>query len=351
MQTPTSDFVVDFKTLGYLQADWIAWHCPIPDGFHRGEPYVMADWQLWSTLNHGRVKSNALWIPNNPIKGPAFTYRRSQVVAPQKTGKGPWAAAMTTQMALGPDLFAGWAQGGEAYNCLDYRCDCGFIYEYEPGEPMGMPWPTPLVQLLATSEDQVDNMWRPLLQMVRNGPLSDRMKAGEEFVRIGDEGRIDKVTSNALSRLGNPTTGAIQDETGTYTKQNGMAKTARTMRRGVAGMSGRVIETTNAWDPAEQSVAQQTFESRSTDIFRFYREPPPALKYKLKRDRRRIHQYVYEGSWWVDLDAIEGEAAELMQTDPAEAERFFGNRRVRGLGSWLEDGLWEKAYAGATVAA
>lgn len=346
MLEKTAEFEVNFPTLGYLWADWIEAHCPIPDGFHQGEPYVMADWQLWCTLNHGRLKPKAPWVPTNPVKGPAFHYRRSQVIAPQKTGKGPWSAAMSLESALGPDLFAGWAKGGEAFQCETHHCDCGFVYEYEAGEPMGMPWPTPLIQMLATSEDQVDNMWRPLISMIKNGPLLERMRPGEEFVRVGDDGRIDKVTSNATSRLGAPITATFQDETGTYTVSNGMTKVARTMRRNVAGMGGRAMETSNAWDPAEQSTAQQTFESRSQDIFRFYREPPKNLRYKIKSERRKIHEYVYEGSWWVDLDSIEGEAAELMEKDPAEAERFFGNRRVRGLGSWLKEGLWESAYAG-----
>lgn len=351
MSDPRAEFVVDFPSLGYLWADWIAAHCPIPDGFHRGEPYVMSDWQLWCTLNHGRVKPTAAWIPENPIKGPAFHFRRSQVIAPQKTGKGPWSASMALESALGPDLFAGWAHGGEEYDCTQYGCGCGFVYEYEAGEPMGTPWPTPLVQMLATSNDQVDNMWTPMLAMIKGGPLIERMRPGQEFVRIGDDGRIDKVTSSATTRLGNPTTAAFQDETGIYTKSNGMTRVARTMRRGVAGMGGRVTETSNAWDPAEMSVAQETYESRSSDIFRFYREPPTGLKYANKRDRRKIHEYVYEGSWWVDLDSIEGEASELMTLDPAEAERFYGNRRVRGLGTWLPEGLWENAYGRKTVAA
>jgi hypothetical protein len=45
----------------------------------------------------------------------------------------------------------------------------------------------------------------------------------------------------------------------------------------------------------------------------------------------------------VDLDAIEGEAAELEEKDPGQAERFFGNRIVRGQGTWLPEGLWEQA--------
>lgn len=349
MSDPTADFIVDFPTLGYLQSNWVAWHCPIPDGFHKGEPFIETDWQLWCTANDGRVREGTPWRPENPIKNQAFTYRRSLVVGPQKYGKSPWAASKALTKALGPDLFAGWAEGGETFDCRDHGCGCGFVYEYEPGEPMGMPWPTPLVQLMATSDDQVDNTWQPMLQMIRNGPLSERVRAGESFVRVGDEGRIDKVTSSALSRLGNPTTGFIQDETGVYTKTNSLVNVARTMRRGTSAMGGRGIELTNAWDPGVESTARMTFESTAADIFRFFRQPPAHLSYKNKRERRKIHAYVYAGATHVDLDSVEAEAAELMETDPAEAARFYGNKLVRGQGSWLPEGLWEGAYAKPTA--
>ena len=39
-------------------------------------------------------------------------------------------------------------------------------------------------------------------------------------------------------------------------------------------------------------------------------------------------------------------AEALMEKDPAQAERFFGNRMVQGGGAWLEDGLWGSCYAG-----
>lgn len=349
--SPESDYVVDFPTLGYLQADWIAWHCPIPDGFHAGEPFVLMDWQLWCTANHGRVRPGTPWIERNPIKNQAFTYRRSLVVGPQKYGKSPWAAAMTTLMACGPDLFAGWAEKGDKYECSKHGCGCGFVYEYEPGEPKGMPWPTPLVQLMATSEDQVDNTWRPLQQMIRNGPLEERVQVGQTFMRIGDHGRIDKVTSAESSRLGNQTTGFIQDETGIYTKANGLVGVAQTMRRGTTGMGGRGIELTNAWDPSQNSQAEQTFKSSAPDIFRFFRQAPKTLSYKNKKDRRKIHAIAYAGSSHVDLDGIEAEAFELLEQDPAQAERFFGNRLVQGLGAWMPEATWEKAYARPRVVA
>lgn len=337
---PSIERVVAWPTLGFLVADWIEAHCIVPDGFRKGDPFVMYDWQLWCTANHYRVQPAA----RLGQLAPAFHSRRSQVIAPQKTGKGPWAASIICVEAVGPALFGGWAEGGERWDCRDHGCGCGWVFDYEPGDPMGMQWPTPLIQLLATSEDQVDNVYRPLQSMAKNGPLAEQMRAGEEFIRLPNDGRIDVVTSSAQSRLGNPVTFALQDESGLYNATNKMTRVADTQRRGLAGMGGRSIETSNAWDPSEASVAQQTAEAalKVPDIFRFHDLPPAGLSYTNKVERRRIHRHVYAGSSHVDLDAIEAEAAELLLADPGQAERFFGNRVVSGRGSWLDRALWDR---------
>jgi hypothetical protein len=333
---PDEEFLVTFPVL-WVAIDWAEAHCVIPDGFRQGEAFELYPWQLWCTANHYRVKPSA----RRGQLATAFHNRRSQIVGPQKLGKGPWAALLIAMEAAGPVVFAGWAEGGELYQCSAWGCGCGWVYEYEPGEPMGMPWPTPLIQLTATSEDQTDNTYRPLQMMIRNGPLSQLMRVGEDFTRVGENGRIDVVTSNAQSRLGQPLTFALQDETGLYTKANGLRKVAETQRRGLAGMGGRSIETTNAWDPGEDSVAQSTAESARPDIFKFHRLPPKHLSYRDKRERARIHRHVYAGSPHVDLDGIEAEAAELLERDPAQAERFFGNRIVAGLGAYMDPAHWE----------
>lgn len=332
---PEQDFVVSWPTL-WIVPDWIEQHCPIPDGFRQGEALELYQWQLWCTVNHYRIKPTA----KVGQLAPAFCNRRSQVVAPQKTGKGPWSACIVCAEARGPVLFAGWAEGGELYRCVDHGCDCGWTYEYQPGEPMGRPWRTPLIQLLATSEDQVDNVYRPLQSMVKLGPLGDVLRVGEEFIRLPNNGRIDVVTSSALSRLGNPITFALQDESGVYTATNKMIRVAETQRRGLAGMGGRSMETTNPPDPSEDSTAKRTMDSLRPDIFKYFPQAPKTLSFGDKRQRRRIFRAVYAGSDHVDLDAIEAEAAELMEKDPAQAERFFANRMVSGSQAWLELAKW-----------
>src|SRR5690349_18136952 len=81
--------VVDFPTLGDLIDAWTEQHCRVPDGFSRGKPFKKYDWQFWVTANHYRVREDAEWVPERPLLNQAFTYRRTLVVGPQKTGKGP----------------------------------------------------------------------------------------------------------------------------------------------------------------------------------------------------------------------------------------------------------------------
>lgn len=331
------------SSLGPLGASWIEAHCVIPDGFRRGEPFELYDEQLTYIDNHYELKPTA----QIGQLGPAFRYRRSLLVRPQKWGKGPLTASQICLEGVGPALFAGWAAGGEVYDCRTWRCGCGWRYEYEPGEPMGMPWPTPLIQVTAWSEEQTGNIYDALRPMIEYGPLAELIpKTGEEFIRLPGGGRIDTVTSSAQSRLGQRITFVPQDEVGLWTPTNKMTKVADTQYRGLAGMGGRAALTTNAWDPAEESVAQREFESAATDILRDFRQKPPGLSYTNKAERRRIHRVVYGDSLksrggHVDLDAIEAESADMVARDPAQAERFFGNGVVYGGGTWCDGDVWD----------
>lgn len=341
-----------FPTLGFLAADWIAAHCSIPSGHDLGHPLVHDGWQLQCTVSHYRVKPGVVFNPKRPLLGPAFFYRRSVIVGPQKVGKSPWAASMMLFEAVGPCLFAGWARGGEVYDCADHGCDCGFMFVYEPGDPMGMPRVKSLIQLLATAETQTANVYEPLQTMIRSGPLDALLKVREGFVRTPNNGKIEPVSASARSKLGNPLNAGLGDESGLYTATNKLLQTWQTMRRGLAGMGGRALEVTNPWDPMESSAAQQAFESRRPDIFRYYRKPPANLSYANKRERHRIHLYVYADAPWVDVSgSIDPEAAELVETDPAQAERFFGNRLVQGLGAYLTEGLLDATRAKVDVPA
>lgn len=326
-------------SLGFLVTDWVEQHCKVPGGVYEGEPLIFNGWQLFCTLNHYRVRPDAVADPRRLVA--PFFYRRSVIVGPQKCGKSPWGAGMLLAEGVGPTLFAGWASDGDEYRCEDHGCGCGWVYAYRPGEPMGVPRRKSLLGLLAYAESQTNNVYEPLQTMIHSGPLAEFVHVREGFIRLPNRGKIVPLSSAARSKLGQPLTGALGDESGLYTATNRVLDTWQTMRRGVAAMQGRTIELTNPWDPMENSAAQQAFTSRRPDVFRYYRKPPADLSYANKRHRHKIHRFVYADSPWVDVAGIDAEAAELVETDPTQAERFFGNRLVQGLGAWLTEELWE----------
>jgi len=337
------DLTLDFDplhTLGFLRVDWIEQHCQVPGGVYEGEPLTFNGWQLYCSVNHHRVKPDAVADPRRLVL--PFHYRRSVVVGPQKCGKSPWGAGELLCDGVGPSLFAGFAKGGETYECSDHGCGCGWVYEYEVGEAMGIPRRKSLLGLLAYAESQTQNVYEPLQTMIHSGPLSEFVHVREGFIRLPNRGKIVPLSAAAKSKLGQPLTGGLGDESGLYTSANKVLDTWQTMRRGIAAMQGRTIELTNPWDPMENSAAQQAFESKTTDVFRYYRKPPADLSYKSKRDRHKIHVHVYADSPWVDPTSIDAEAAELVETDPTQAERFFGNRLVQGLGAFVDDELWTR---------
>ncbi|MET7395608.1 hypothetical protein ABZS66_19170 [Dactylosporangium sp. NPDC005572] len=333
----------EFPSLGWLNGEWIERHCVIPDGDRIGDPYLLTD-EMWTFLTfHYRLRPKATveeWQA-------AWAYRRSQLVRPQKWGKGPLTAAMICAEAIGPVRFAGWAEGGERYRCADHGCGCGWEYVYEPGEPMGRPWPRSSVwiQVTATSEDQTDNVWRVLLPMISAGPLANVIPdLGKSDINVPGGGLIEVVTSSGRARLGQRITFAVQDETHCWLESNGGWKLADNQRRNLSGTGGRAVETTNAWDPSEQSVAQRTNESSARDVHRDHRIPPrPSLQNKA--ERRRALRIAYGDSMgpgkWVNMDRIDGEAVEIAEKDPGQALRFYWNIPDAGAGEWLDGEKWD----------
>jgi hypothetical protein len=317
----------EFPSLGWAVAEWIEAHCVVPDREDAGEPFVLSDEQLAFLVHHYRLKpeaTEARWQT-------AWQYTRSLLVKPQKWGKAPITSAMICAEAVGDVLFAGW----DAY-----------------GEPVARPWPTPIIQVTAYSEDQTDNIWKVLLPMIQMGPLADIIPdTGETRINLPGQGWVEPVTSKALSRLGARITFAPQDEVGTWVSPN-MRYLADTQYRGLSGTGGRSMLTTNAWDLAENSVAQQIAEGGESTDYVDHVQAPENLSYANKRERHKIHEIVYGDSalkinrsgervsGWVDLERIEIDAAKLARKDPNQAARFYGNRPTMGSGQWMPDGAW-----------
>jgi hypothetical protein len=305
-----------FPTLGMRVAALIETACVIPDGDLAGEPYKLTDEQLRFLL---------YWYRLDP-ETESFAYRRGLLVRPQKWGKGPFAAALICAEAHpeAPVLFDGWDAAGQ---------------------PVGRPWGTPWIQVTAASEDQTANIWRALKPMIELGPLVDVFPdTGETRINLAGGGLIERVTFAALSRLGQRVTFVVQDESHAWTKSNRGTDVADNQRRNAAGMGGRVLETSNAWDPAEQSVAQQTDRAAKSleDVLVDYPTPKPG-SFRNRRERRAALEHAYGDSYWVDIDRIDGEVLDLILAgELGQAERYFGNRVSSGSGVAFDLEQWAK---------
>src|SRR3954467_14184060 len=221
----------EFPTLGYVVGDWIEDNLIIPDRQGKGLPFRLTDerWNhiLWTYRLHHDARPE--------MGSSAFRHYGALLVRPQKAGKDPLGAAQACAQALGPVRFSGWDAQGEPV-----------------GEPMSTPW----IQCAANSEDQVANTFSPIVTMLSEGPLQglSGLDVGLTRVNLPGGGRIEPVTAQARSRLGARITFATFTESGLYTESSGGQALARTMKRGLAGMDGRWMELTNAWDPSEHSV-------------------------------------------------------------------------------------------------
>lgn len=243
-------------------------------------------------------------------------YRRGQMMGPKGVGKSPEGARISFLELSGDVVFDGWdAQG----------------------EPVGKPWDKPLVQIAAVSEDQGENTYGALLELltVDDGRVADAfgLDAGQTRVlRRGQPAcRIDAVTASAGTREGQRVTFALLDETHLWTPTSGGHRLANTLRRNAAKMGGTTLETTNAYDPNLQTVAQATdeaVEDGAEGVWQWKPEAPHVASLANRRELRSALKKVYDGAWWVDVDRLIEDIHDPDTTED-DARRYYLNEVVK----------------------
>ena len=215
-------------TLGWQIADWAEAHLRVPGGADYGKPLSLSGWQLRALADWYAVGPDRRWL-----------YRRGQIRMAKGTGKSPFAAVVAIAELCGPVVLDG----------LDAH-----------GDPVGKPRPAPWVQIAAVSEDQAGNTYQALHAMLADSGLLREVGVDLGVTRTllrGRPGRLETVSASAGSREGQPITACIADETHLWTRTNGGRKLHATLLRNASKMGARILSTTNAWVPGDESVAEQ----------------------------------------------------------------------------------------------
>lgn len=315
------------ETLGFDVLGWAEEFLAQPDGDTAGDAWRWTDTQARIVAWWYAVDPHGKWL-----------YRRGQIVLPKGAGKSPIAAALSCCELAGPVVFDGLDADGHA---------------------VGRPHPSPHVQIAAVSEDQTDNTMSLVLAMLREGEAAheiDGLDLGVTRVRTRN-GVLKPVTASASSREGQRLTAAIMDEPHLWIATNGGIRLAATLRRNLGKLGGRGLETTNAWMPGEESVAELTSiyadkvaeqlatgEQRvlDTGIMRYHPIAHVVSLSDLDALRAGL-EGLYGDSPWIDVDRI---IAEVLDpgTHPADARRFYLNAVVSAEDALVTAEEWNDCY-------
>lgn len=223
----------EVPTLGWYVLDWMHEYLARP-AVGEYEPFVPYREQEDFILR---------WYEIDPLTG-RFVYGRGLLGRPRGWGKSPILGGLCIVEGLADVLFDGWDADGQ---------------------PVGKPWSTvrtPLVHVAAVSEDQTNNTWQPMIEMLA-GPVIDAYPGVEPFDTVVNlpRGKIEKRTSSGRTVKGAPTTFAVLDQTEEWVPSNGGPALAQKIRTNTAKNGGRTIESPNAYIPGEQSVAEKSAET------------------------------------------------------------------------------------------
>ncbi|MEA2828468.1 MAG: hypothetical protein QOG43_2907 [Actinomycetota bacterium] len=316
----------EFPSLGWAVSDWITDNLLVPDGPHAGEPLVLTDEQVGIVVRFYRI---------HPTTG-APHYRRAALVRSKGWGKSPLLGALALAEACGPVRFDHWD---------------------DAGEPAGRQVDTPWVQIAAVSVDQTDNTFKAILGMLgatdpdgEPAPIVARYGLDVGITRIGiPHGEvIEPVTSSAGTREGQRVTFAVLDETHLWIPSNHGPELAAVLRRNTAKMGGLTFESTNAWVPGQESVAEKTADAgkaRSPGVLFDHRKNPKRVSLTNKRELRRGLTYVYGDSGtgkggWVDIGRLMADIADP-DTTVDDAYRFYLNDETVRSDAWVDPKIWK----------
>ena len=322
------------RTLGWDVLWWTTRYIRQPDGPHAG-----GAWQFTAE----QVRFVLWWYALDPDG--RWRHTRGVLRRSKGWGKSPVVAALALAELCGPVRFHAWAKGGER---RPWRPE-----PYKAGEPIATPVNGAWVQLAGVSEKQTVTTMSLVRAMCAHSPIIADYGLDVGLTRIftAAGGRLEPITASAPTAEGARPTFVVEDETHHWTDTNGGTALDRVNRRNagkIPGGTGRVLETTNAHAPGENSVAEKSYDawlaiqdgrSRSTSLLYDAREPAAEIDMSQEGELTAGLRAAYGDSTWVDLRRIRDEVWDPA-TPPEDSRRFYLNQITAAADAWLTQPEW-----------
>ena len=281
--------------------------------------------------------------------------RRAVISRSKGRAKSELSAFIAMAEALGPVRFSHWAVEGEIST---------HGYQFEKGEPVGIPVKRPEIICLATELGQADNAYGNILYFCKESKMLREMypgiEAGYARTLLPNGGVIKPETAMDSSSDGGKQSFSIFDETHLWTlprlKRLHQVILRNSLKRKIA--QPWCLETTTMFAPGNGSTAEGTFEyaqavkeGRTKDVGLLFDHVEAHAKYDVtkKKDRMAGLTQVYgPASSWMDLESI-CDSYDDPQVSEAEWQRYWFNRPVSIQGSWLPAIAWDECFVAREI--
>jgi hypothetical protein len=178
------------------------------------------------------------------------------------------------------------------------------------------------------------------------------VEAGKTIFHVPGGGQLMVITSSPTTEGGALTTFAILDQTESFTPSNGGVDLAEVMDRNVAKSGSRIIETSNAWEPGQESVAESTFDAWVAQeegrlkgkgrILYDARMAPPNVDWDDIASIRKAVEFAYGDAYWVDIEDIVENRILSPRIKLDVSKRYYLNWPESPEDAWTTQQLWSR---------
>lgn len=309
-------------TLGFEVARWQESSFVQPNGPRAGQPFRLTGDQLRFLVWWYALDEDGRWLFNHGVR------RRAK-----GSGKSPFAAVVSLTEFCGPVR----------------------LHDFDPrraGGCVGRSVDMPLVQIAATAESQTANTMRMVRAFAGKGSefvQRYNLDPGKTRYYRLPEGTLEVITSSATAAEGGEGSFIVADETEHWKPANGGRELAATLADNLAKSGSRMMETSNAWVPGAESVAEDSWEAwlaqeegrtrGKTKILYDATIAPADTNLADPASLRVALEHVYADCAWVDVTNIM-ERIWSPRARPDDSKRKYLNWPTAAQDSWLAPEDW-----------